>query len=61
MLKSIRLELTPASYNVVIQGLQELPWRISNPIIVEIDAQVQKALAEDKANEEAAKKESMKK
>lgn len=41
----INLTLSPQAYNLIVQAVQELPWRLANPVFQEIDPQVKAALA----------------
>lgn len=55
----INLTLGAQTYNTIVQALQELPWRVANPIFQEIDPQVRAALAQkeqdDQKSAESAK------
>lgn len=43
----IELVLTAQTYNLIVQAVRELPWRLANPIFQEIDPQVRAALAKE--------------
>lgn len=43
----ITLTLSSQTYNLIVQAVQELPWRLANPIFQEIDPQIRAALAKD--------------
>lgn len=38
--KAVTLRLEPQQLNVILRGLEELPYRISHPVMVEIHTQV---------------------
>ena len=46
---TITLTLSPQTYNLIVQAVRELPWRLANPVFQEIDPQVRAALAKDGA------------
>lgn len=43
----ITLTLSAPIYNLIVQAVQELPWRLANPVFQEIDPQIRAALARD--------------
>lgn len=43
----INLTLSGTTYNLIMQAVQELPWRVANPIFQEIEPQVRAALAKE--------------
>lgn len=43
----IVLTLNARSYNVIVQALQEMPWKVAQPVFQEIDPQVRAALAKE--------------
>ena len=45
MMKEVQLTLTLPTYNTIIQAVQELPWRIANQVLQEIEPQIREALA----------------
>lgn len=49
----INLTLSSQTYNLIVQAVQELPWRLANPIFQEIDPQIRAALAKETAKEPA--------
>lgn len=50
----ITITLGVESYNTIVRGLQELPWRLANPVFQEIDPQVRAALAKEQAPVQAS-------
>lgn len=50
-MKSITLRLSAQAYQAVIIGLQELPWKVADPVLREINPQVQAALELEKSRE----------
>jgi hypothetical protein len=48
-MNTVTLVLSVQTYNTIIQGLQELPWKIANPALAEIDPQMRAALATEKS------------
>lgn len=40
----ITLNLSARAYNLIVQAVQELPWKLAQPVFNEIDPQVQAAL-----------------
>lgn len=50
-MKSITLLLSAQAYQAVIIGLQELPWKVADPVLREINPQVQAALELEKSRE----------
>lgn len=57
--KQITLTLNVQTYNTIIQAVQELPWRLANPIFQEIDPQVRAALNKDQKGTEVTAGESV--
>ena len=49
----VTLTLSAQTYNVIVKAVQELPWRLANPVFQEIDPQVHAALV--KESQDAAK------
>lgn len=47
----ITLTLSAQTYNTIVQGLQEMPWKVANPAFQEIDSQVRAALARERKAE----------
>lgn len=43
----ITLTLSAQTYNLIVQAVQELPWKLANPVFQEIDPQIRAALAKD--------------
>jgi hypothetical protein len=39
-MKTYRLELSEQHFNVIAQALLQVPWGVANPVIVEIERQV---------------------
>jgi len=46
-MEKINLTLSSQTYNLIVQAVQELPWRLANPIFQEIDPQIRAALAKE--------------
>lgn len=44
MMDEITLKISAQTYNAIVQALQEMPWKIANPALQEIDPQVREAL-----------------
>lgn len=42
----ITLKLSVQTYNTIIQALQEVPWKLANPALMEIEPQLRAALDE---------------
>lgn len=49
----VTLTLSAQTYNTIVQGLQEMPWKVANPAFQEIDSQVRAALARERKVESA--------
>lgn len=52
-MNTVTLVLSVQTYNTIVQGLQELPWKIANPALAEIDPQMRAALAAEKSEGQA--------
>ena len=46
-MNQVTLTLSPQTYNTIVQAVQELPWRLANPVFQEIDPQIRAALAKE--------------
>lgn len=44
----IQVSLSTQSYNTIVHALQELPWRLAQPVFQELDPQVRAAIAKEK-------------
>lgn len=45
----ITITLSARAYNQIVQTLQELPWKVAQPVFNEIDPQVRAALQKEAA------------
>lgn len=43
----VTITLGVQAYNTIVQALQDMPWKLANPVFQEIDPQVRDALAKD--------------
>jgi hypothetical protein len=43
----IELKLSPQTYQAIVMALKEMPWRIADPALREIDPQVRAALVKN--------------
>lgn len=50
----VTITLSAQTYNRIVQAVQELPWKLAQPVFAEIDPQVHKALVEDSQKNQAA-------
>lgn len=49
----VTLELSAYAYSTIIQAVQELPWKVAQPVFQEIDPQVRAALEREKQKTES--------
>lgn len=45
----VTITLSAQAYNWIVKAVQELPWRLAQPIFNEVDPQVQEALRKEAA------------
>lgn len=51
-MEKVTLTLSHQVYNLLVMGVQEMPWKLANQIFQEIDPQVRAALAQEAAKEQ---------
>lgn len=44
-METVTLVLSAQTYNTIVQALQEMPWKLANPALNEINPQIRAALA----------------